>query len=557
MVRRAPAVLRGAAGVQARIEDVLQGDLRREWGRLTTLYKHTIKPQAPQKRVWVPKGEEQEGDPLAPPEGQVRVFHPNWAQRLIYWDRFHWRNIVLKARQIGISTFICLLILDRCLVNSNTSAGIIADTLSNATRLLRQKIKFAYRRLPKPLREAVPLVQDAATVLEFANGSRIEVGVSLRSDTLHLLHISEFAKIVAEQPSRTEEVVTGAIPALGQHGVAFMESTARGAEGRFYEYCQSARRAAAAKRHLTPLEWSFTFLPWWAHPEYRVEHAPDAVIPAPVGEYFQGLSALLKRDFTRAQKVWYTQTMADLGGLMQREHPSTPDEAFAASDSGTYFTKELLELRKRGGISSVPVDRDYPVHTWWDIGVGHVTAIWFTQTIGRECRVLDYYEAAGERFQHFHDLILQRNKKWGTRVGQWVGPHDIASRPKLHAGTGTGPVPTYQEEIRQKFGITFQVVPVASDLARDIEHVRGFIGTCVFDEERCALGLHHLEHYGRRWSNTLVKYLDMPADDEHADGADAFRTLARGQALYGLPVSSYSPWVERNESSGAAWQGFV
>ena len=83
--------------------------------------------------------------------GEKLLFKCNWAQEQIYAD-LHYCNIVLKARQLGITTFITLLFLDTALFNSNISCGIVADTEENAKYIFR-KIKFAYDCLPDSLKD--------------------------------------------------------------------------------------------------------------------------------------------------------------------------------------------------------------------------------------------------------------------------------------------------------------------------------------------------------------------------------------------------------------------
>ena len=60
-------------------------------------------------------------------EGKQRVFKFNYAQKSLYENIWH-RNIILKARQLGISTFVCLFFLDMCLFKPNVATGIIAHT---------------------------------------------------------------------------------------------------------------------------------------------------------------------------------------------------------------------------------------------------------------------------------------------------------------------------------------------------------------------------------------------------------------------------------------------
>ena len=45
------------------------------------------------------------------------------------------------------------------------------------------------------------------------------------------------------------------------------------------------------------------------------------------------------------------------------------------------------------------------VDTAWDLGVGDSTAIWFSQSVGREVRLIDYYEASGEGLPHYRHVL--------------------------------------------------------------------------------------------------------------------------------------------------------
>ena len=167
-------------------------------------------------------------------------FKLNWAQELLYTNMWYC-NVVLKARQLGISTFICLLFLDRCLFNSNQSAGIIAHTLEDAQQLFR-RVKFAYDSLPEPIREKIKADNDTSQMLKFSNGSSLRVGTSLRSSTFQFLHISEFGKICAKYPDKAQEIVTGSLNTVAPGQYIFIESTAEGKDGYFYDICKRAEK---------------------------------------------------------------------------------------------------------------------------------------------------------------------------------------------------------------------------------------------------------------------------------------------------------------------------
>src|SRR4051794_6754263 len=105
--------------------------------------------------------------------GSVRKFKMRPAQKKLL-EEMHFLNLILKARQMGFSTFILILALDCCIFNDHFAAGLIADTMKNAQNLLK-RIKFSYDRLPGAIKAVVPMVTDNATDVEFGNGSTVEV----------------------------------------------------------------------------------------------------------------------------------------------------------------------------------------------------------------------------------------------------------------------------------------------------------------------------------------------------------------------------------------------
>src|SRR5574337_180756 len=155
-------------------------------------------------------------------QGRKLTFSLNWAQEQLYRNMWYC-NVVLKARQLGISTFICMLFLDRCLFNDNCAAGIIAHTREDATYLFK-RIKFAYDNLPLSIKAHRIATADSARELVFTNGSSIRVGTSMRGSTLQYLHISEFGKICAKYPDKAEEIITGSLNTLAPGQFCFIES---------------------------------------------------------------------------------------------------------------------------------------------------------------------------------------------------------------------------------------------------------------------------------------------------------------------------------------------
>ena len=326
--------------------------------------------------------------------GKSRVFKLNWAQNELY-DNMWYCNIILKARQLGMSTFICLLFLDRCLFNSNISAGIIAHTLEDSQQLFR-RVKFAYDSLPEELKKIISAENDTANMLKFSNGSSLRVGTSLRSSTFQYLHISEFGKICAKYPDKAQEIITGSLNTVAPGQYIFIESTAEGRSGYFYDICKTAQQNKQNKKELSKLDFKFHFFPWYKEPSYRI----GSIFPVndDMQKYFDHLLTIgINLDIE--QKQWYISKETTQQDDMRREFPSTPEESWEVSHEGLYYSKQMTTLRSEGRIGFVPYDDQIPVYTAWDLGYNDSNSIWYFQIHGKEIRLIDYDEGS-ENLSH-------------------------------------------------------------------------------------------------------------------------------------------------------------
>jgi len=246
-------------------------------------------------------------------EGNVVDFEPNWAQLSLL--RAHNLNIVLKARQLGITTYHALLFLDTCLFNPNTNAAIVADSKDIAREIFVDKVKFAYDNLPEFVRHMCCAYRDNVHEMRFANGSVFRVATSLRGGTLQLLHITEFAKVCQENPTKANEIISGALNAVQAGQFVCIESTARGRDGHFYNLCKSARSAEDSGTILGKLDWKIWFFPWWKHPDY-VLNSINVLINKDSEEYFESLES---KDIILApeQKAWYVKKLQTQGDYMK------------------------------------------------------------------------------------------------------------------------------------------------------------------------------------------------------------------------------------------------
>lgn len=449
-------------------------------------------------------------------------FVPNRAQRR-FIERLHNRNIILKARQLGFTTLICIIWLDHALFNPNQRCGVIAQDREAAETIFRDKVKFAYDHLPDALKRQFPLARDSASELLFAhNNSSVRVATSMRSGTIHRLLVSEFGKICAKSPDKAREVTTGSLQAVPKSGISVIESTAEGQDGDFFQMCQDAKAAFDQGKKLSSRDYRFHFFPWWRAPEYRISDA-GVIITDKDNQYFDEIEASESVKIDAEQRAWYVATRkADFAGddeKMWQEYPSTADEAFQRSTEGTYYAVQMTAARKENRITQVPYTPGQPVHTFWDIGHGDGTAIWLMQRVGLTNRFIGFIEGWGEPYAHYVAELQNTGYVWGTHYL----PHDGA-----HVRQGQS-VNLSPKEMLEGLGLrNIRIVPVVSELQHGIQATRDFLGSCWFDETKCADGLVHLQMYRKRWNSAAGTWSDLPFKDIHTEAADAIRQAAQG-----------------------------
>jgi len=244
----------------------------------------------------------------------------------------------------------------------------------------------------------------------------------------------------------------------------------------------------------------------------------------------KGWGNLLGQTYKQAQDNpdWYCQVLkASETGLidieeLQRLKSMMPmneymqefECSFDAAITGSYYAAEIQKAQDEGRITRVPYDLALKVNTAWDLGISDSTAIWFYSQVGREIRILDYYEASGYGLDHYAKLLDQK----GYLYGKHYAPHDIQVR---ELGTGKS-----RYDIAKNLGITFQTLP-ADSVKDGIDLARMMISRMWFDEKKCAIGIDALRQY--REKRDEKRGIDLgPLHDWTSHSADAFRYLCAG-----------------------------
>lgn len=461
-------------------------------------------------------------------DGHEILFKMNGSQEKFYWDMWY-MNLILKDRQRGFSTLIAIYILDTCLFNDGTAAGIVDITLPDAKKKLA-KISYAYERIPDFLKQTVPLTTDAKEAIEFANGSSIYAATSHRGGTLQILHISEMGKIAVRFPERAREIRTGALNTLKAGNIIFNESTAEGNAGEFYEDCQSARVIAETGAKLTALDYRFHFFGWWEGSENEMD--PDGVFISPeVDKYCDDLEKNLAIQINSRKRAWYMKKSTQQKDDMQREFPGTPDEAFAAAIEGVYLSKALKHLREHGQICDLPIDKQYPLNTGWDYGLSDHMTIWIHQRVGFVERLVGYMSGADDDVLYYWAELQKRYSSftWGYHFL----PHDFGHQRGGTAKDSASPPRTLQQILIADGMSDSFIIPRIDHKGTAINEVKIWLPSAYVDPKKCAEGVKCLMNFRREWDDVNGCWKERPRHDWAMHGYDGLETLVRGINAYG------------------------
>lgn len=212
----------------------------------------------------------------------------------------------------------------------------------------------------------------------------------------------------------------------------------------------------------------------------------------------KGWGNLLGETYKRAQTdpLWFVQILkASETGLIDADElaqlrASMPENeylqefecSFDAAITGAYYARELQQAQDDGRITNVPPEPSVRVSTFWDLGISDSMAIWFVQQVGREVRVIDYYEASGFGFEHYAKMLSEKPYIYDRH---WA-PHDIQVR---ELGSGKSRL-----EVAASLGIQFDITPNIG-VKDGIDALRLLIPRLWIDAKKCALGLDALKQY--------------------------------------------------------------
>ena len=267
-------------------------------------------------------------------EKKVVLLWPNRAQRE-YARRCTKRNVVLKARQLGLTTYVAARFFIQTITQPGTVTVQVAHSQESAEEIFQIVHRF-WANLPKRMREGA-LVRSRASVRQIVFprlDSEYRVATAAdpnagRGMTIHNLHCSE----VARWPRDGEETLASLRAAVPAEGEIVLESTPNGAGGVFYEEWQRAAETGYTQH----------FFPWWYDEQNRVKQAAAEQMTPEEEELVKNAGLDV------GQIAWRRRNRAQLRGLAAQEHAEDAVTCFRASGECVFEVEAIEQALEAAG----------------------------------------------------------------------------------------------------------------------------------------------------------------------------------------------------------------
>ena len=479
--------------------------------------------------------------------GKKGILKMNKAQHMLHnalFDRA--RQIALKSRQQGISTYSDTTFFDDAMTIPNLNVGLTSQGNEESTKLL-DRTKLKWEELDPFVKKKLGVQREKSNKLEFAfsNYSTIFIRQSFASTTLQRLWISEYGKIAESKPAVARELQVGTMQAIHYEHPIIIESTARG-DNRFKTIWDTAIDYKGPK---APKDFNPFFLSWVEDEDCNIDY--EQTITAEAERAFANIEYELsqikdgyhcsckpdnysihcKRDtcnrfkLTDTQKWWWVQQYRELGEDIYQEYPAYPEQAFDSSQKGTYY----MELFKEHVVSNNRIvkglyDPQYSVNIAIDLGIDDdMSFIYyqeFTDTNGIYHVNIVFEEIGNERPLVDYMMTAKIKKDSGWKIRKLVFPHDAAKRDYEL---------TSVIDLAMKINQQIELYALISKLEIDsllggIQAVKSVIKYISVDIS-CVHTLGMFRNYKKEFDHNAGVYKSLPKHDKYSHTADAIRYM--------------------------------
>jgi hypothetical protein len=255
--------------------------------------------------------------------------------------------LILKARQIGFSTFAEAKIFHRTVTNKNTNALIVAHEDQASTNLFSMS-KMFYDFLPEPMKPSLKASNAKELIFDnqYGTGLRSKIVIqsarnvsASRSGTYNIIHISEID--FWQNPDEAMTAILQTVP-MTPNTLVIIESTANGFGGYLHRLWEASKQG---KNAYIPF-----FVAWFDHEEYQLK--PPIDFELFTNHTVFGDEKKLKEMYklNNEQVYWRRWTIENKCNndinIFKQEYPSNDIEAFLTSGRARFSTETLIEYRE-------------------------------------------------------------------------------------------------------------------------------------------------------------------------------------------------------------------
>lgn len=286
------------------------------WVRINSLYR--VRPKKP-----VP-GE----------KSRMVFFEANKIQQ-DFWTSHSNRDLVLKSRQQGITTFAQIIALDMCLFQDGTQTAIIAHKKDNV-QVIFKSIKMIFNAFKQDWGHLYPVSSKYDNINELVineTGSSFRVAMETKGMALDFLHVSEAAFVENTR-------ITESVESVPFSGWVILESTPDTASGLFYDIFDKADRGYESFYKTHFYEW------WWQYPEEDDYKYLKIDKPLILSEREQFL--VTHKNLTEQHILWRRLKITECGSESEflRQFPEDSRSCFLSGESCVFPADVLKSLWK-------------------------------------------------------------------------------------------------------------------------------------------------------------------------------------------------------------------
>lgn len=352
---------------------------------------------------------------IADKQGKIVPFILTDEQKELVHDMQR-ENIILKSRQLGISSVVVALSIRACIVKDNTSCLLVSHS-QDSTNTIFDKLKQQYNSLPDWIKPDT--ITNNRQELKFVNGSKVtcvtagnkDIG---RGDTFNgIVHLSEFAFY-----KNAEKQLKALSQALSDSGKLIIESTADG----YNKFSETYYQAKNGENTYKPFFFNwinggrlFKDLYKLAVDRYKASHGRELGYE----NLDEDETELFNKGATLDQLTWRRQKIATDGiDTFHVEFPSSDDECFLTTGS-TVFDNKRIDTCIKGlledKVTHIAKDKIVGLPTMLQSHYPKSLKIWSTPRIGERYYIgCDVSEGLGRDYSTA--IVLDSN---GKQVAQF------------------------------------------------------------------------------------------------------------------------------------------